>query len=84
MSQEKPEIIYPCEWKYRVIGSEEQSLREAINDVARTLNHRIEHSNQSSGGKYIALVLTAIVDSEAERISIFDTLKSKSAVTMVL
>ena len=30
MAQERPDIEYPCNWEFRIIGADQAGLREAI------------------------------------------------------
>ena len=84
MSQESPEITYPCEWGYRVIGTTEEPMRNSIASILGDKNYSISRSNVSKGGKYLSLSLTLVVDSEVERIEIYESLKANGEIKMVL
>ncbi len=84
MAEQKPEITYPCQWAYRVIGMSEEPLRNTIESILVGKKYSLKASNSSSGGKYLALALELVVDSEAERLDIFDSLKASDEVKMVL
>ncbi len=84
MTQNKPEITYPCEWHYRIIGTVEGPMRKAAESVALGKQYKLIASNQSSGGKYLSLQLTVLVENESERIAIFDALKNHPEIKMVL
>ena len=81
---DKPIIHYPCDWSYRIIGENEQLLRDAAKSTADGKTYRIEPSHKSSGGKYISLSFTVQVANEQERLSIFSQLKKSAAVKYVL
>jgi putative lipoic acid-binding regulatory protein len=81
---EKLELEYPTEWQYRVIGSEEDLLRKAIDEVLLEMEYQLKFSNKSSSGKYISLEISTTVESEEIRNSIFQNLKSHTHIKMVL
>jgi hypothetical protein len=81
---QKPNIEYPCEWSYRIIGKEESLLREAAVSVAGDRTYTLKKSNTSAGGKYVSLHLTVTVTDEDERLRIFGELKQCPPVKMVL
>ena len=41
MAPERPDIEYPCNWEFRIIGADEAGLREAIAGVVGNQNHEI-------------------------------------------
>ena len=81
---QKLELDYPCDWRYKVIGEEREKLEQAIRDVILERTHKIEHSKASSGGKYISLNLDLLVHNEDDRQFIFEALKAHQHVKMVL
>jgi uncharacterized protein len=84
MSEPKPEINYPCSWAYRVIGTDAVPMKNAIESIVSKKRYELKDSNQSSGGKYTSMALSLVVDSEEERLSIFDSLKASDEIRMVL
>ncbi len=81
---EKVEIEYPTEWRYKVIGESEDSLRRAIDEVLESKEYKLKHSNKSRNGKFISLQASLIVESQDERDSIFVNLKSRAEVRVVI
>jgi len=81
---EKPEIEYPCNWIYKVIGEDTQLLKELIVTACAPANVKITHSHSSSGGKYHSLNAALIVESEEMRLQIYELLKSHPSVKIVL
>lgn len=69
-----PEIDYPLFWSYRVIGSGD--IREKIEKVVASKEHKINFSKFSSGGKYISFEVSVFVKNENERVETFNALKS--------
>lgn len=81
---QKPNIEYPCKWSYRIIGEDEQLLRDAAVSAAADRAHTIKKSNTSSGGRYVSLNLSVTVSDENERLQILAQLKKCRAIRMVL
>jgi putative lipoic acid-binding regulatory protein len=82
--EQKLELTYPCDWRYKVIGEERKKLEQAIRDVLLEREHRLEHSNASKSGKYVSLNLDLLVQNEDERQFIYEALKAHQHVKMVL
>ncbi len=80
----EPSIQYPCEWSYRIIGTDEQALREAVSQSVGSLTHLITLSNQSTGKKYLSMNLTVTVETQAMRDQIFTALEGHPAVRFML
>jgi putative lipoic acid-binding regulatory protein len=80
----KPEIEYPTEWKYKVIGLVENEMRKEIDEVFQTKEYSIRFSRQSKKGKFVSLEVSAIVETEEERNSIFGKLQNSKSVRMVI
>ena len=81
---EKPEIEYPCEWVYKVIGVDTETLKEVIITACAPAPVKISHSHSSSKGKYHSLNATLVVESEEQRLQIYELLKNHAAVKVVL
>ena len=79
-----PEIQYPGKWRYTVIGTDRPSMEAAVTNVLDGRSHKLSLSNMSSKGKYVSLLLELIVLNEAERLDLFDKLKSQPAIAFVL
>lgn len=79
----RPEIVYPCTWSYKVIGEDSAQLREII--IAACSPHAvlISPSHSSSTGKYHSINAELVVPDEMVRLRIYETLKSNSAVKIV-
>ncbi len=79
MQQEKPDITYPCQWSYRIIGTDEAPIKNSVEALVTSKNYKLESSNKSSSGKYVSMALSLIVDTEDERLTIFNALKMKAS-----
>ena len=83
-SKEKLELIYPCDWSYKLIAGEKEALQKAIRDVIDEREHKLTHSNKSKSGKYISMNLDLLVHNEDDRNFIYEALKAHNAIKMVL
>jgi len=82
--QKKPDIDYPCTWEYRVIGSDEESLRGAIYAACAPAVPTISLSNVSSKGTYFSLNASIEVADENMRLRIFNHLQTSPDVKIVI
>ena len=80
----KAKLEYPCQWLYKVIGTNHEQLRQAIMEIINNIPCEISLSNSSSSGKYLCLNLEITVQSEEERNSIYSGLKSHPLIKIVL
>lgn len=80
---DKPEIDYPCEWEYKIIGHSEDALRQAAASIAPP-GHSIAQGKESKQGKYCSLGLTILVTDEAHRHRLFASLKAHAEIVFVL
>lgn len=80
----KPEIEYPCLWLYKVVGKDQESLRDAIIAACTPVPVRISPSRSSSQGTYWSLNAELEVKDEDMRLSIYQSLTSHPAVKLVL
>lgn len=81
---QKLELEYPCDWRYKVIGETQEALEMAIHAIILEREHRLTYSNASRSGKYISLNLDLLVQNEEERQFIYEALKAHQHVKMVL
>ena len=80
----KVKLDYPCQWLYKVIGTDKEQLRHAIKEIIKTIPSEINLSNSTSSGKYLCLNLEITVQSEEERNSIYQGLKDHPNIKIVL
>jgi putative lipoic acid-binding regulatory protein len=80
----KPQIDYPCDWSYKVIGLDEEELRKAVAEVIGDVRHKLERGNVSPGGKYLSLELELRVEDEAHRLRIFQRLSTHPSIRFVI
>ena len=80
----KLELEYPCNWCYKVIASEKETLEKAIKDVIDEREHKLSDSNKSKTGKSVSMNLDMLVHNEDDRQFIYDALKKHQDIKMVL
>lgn len=83
-SKQRPEISYPCEWTYKVIGEDQSLLQQAIVVACEPHDVMISPSHRSSKGRYLSVNADVVVPSESVRLAIFERLKTSPAVKFVL
>ncbi len=79
-----PDIDYPCEWQYKVIGQNDDLLEGAIREVLIDVEFQLNESNRSSSGSYISFEVVAEVQDERQRYWIYNRLRSLPSVRVVL
>ena len=92
LNDQKPHIDYPCQWAFKIIGTDEDSMRAAVKDcLAESLNegtgerpYELGFSRASSEGKYVSLVLDIEVQDEKERNALFKALGDRPEVRIII
>lgn len=79
----KPQIDYPTQWEYRIIGKDKKELEEIVKEIF-SQGYELKDGQASSGGKFVSIVVSAEVASEQERNELFAKLKNHPQVSMVL
>ncbi len=81
---EKPTIIYPCVWDYRVIMTTKDSslLKELLETYQRPF--QLELKNTSKSAKFYSFNVSMEVSSETERNEIFQKISQLKVVVHVL
>ena len=80
---EEPSIDYPCEWIYKVIGSDKGSVHNAIESIIQDSEYQINDSNTSKTGKYLSFDVTVMVGDEAYRNKIYQAFKEHEDIKFV-
>ncbi len=81
---EKQIVEYPCQWSYRIIGTEKKLIQSAVINYMKETAFKLSPSNASRSGKYISLNLETVVLNQDVRNRIYFDLKNMSCVKMVL
>jgi putative lipoic acid-binding regulatory protein len=83
-NSKRPNIIYPCNWDYKIIGTNVDEMIKAIEIIVDRMEYKLSPSKVSSQGNYISLNLRVLVTSEVIRDLIFAKLEANEYVKMVL
>ncbi len=76
-------IDYPCEWLYKIIGSDKESVLNAVACIIEDREYHINDSNTSKTGKYRSFNVTVMVSDEAYRNNIYQALKGNDDIKFV-
>ncbi len=81
---EKPTIIYPCVWDYRVImtTNDTSALKELLETYQRPF--KLEFKNTSKNAKFYSFNVSMEVSSESERNEIFQKISQLDGVVQTL
>jgi Uncharacterized conserved protein len=82
-SNNRPEITYPCEWSYKIIGNNIDKILEAIENAVSGLKYDVTPSNISKNGNYYSLNLKLTVPNEVVRDLIYQKLDSSESIKIV-
>lgn len=80
----KPEINYPTNWEFKIIGKDLQSIKDCITEVMGDKKYSLRDGNRSKTGKFHSLNTICVVKSEEERNKIFKNFSDHPAVKMVI
>lgn len=83
-NSKRPEIEYPCNWDYKIIGTDVSEMIKVIEEAVGDLTYDLSPSNISKKGNYFSLNLTVYVPSEIVRDLIFQKVSSSAFVKIVL
>lgn len=81
---ERPLIEYPCEWEYRVIGSDREQIRAAVAEVMGDATYSLTDANRSREGRWLSMSLQVVVASEERRDAIHKALHEHRSIRFVL
>lgn len=80
----KPDIEYPCQWGYKIIGKDKMGLEQAIIEVMERRAYTFKDGNRSSKGKFVSMSTRCKVASEQERDALFKAFSEHPSVKMVI
>ena len=81
---ERPEIEYPCEWGYKIIGTDREALEAVIVEAMGKRDYTQKEGNSSSKGKFHSLNMRCQVESEEDRNALFKAFQDHNDVKMVI
>ena len=80
----RPEIEYPCDWSYKLIGTDKSALQACIFDIVGDRAYTTKGGNTSSKGKFHSINMTCKVETEIDRNTIFKAFSDHDDVKMVI
>ena len=80
----KPKINYPCNWGFKIIGTDKEKLESCIFDIMAHRNYKCREGNISSKGKSISINADCEVSSQEERDELFKAFRDHCDVKMVI
>jgi len=83
-TKEKPQIEYPTQWGFKIIGRNKDALLACIKEVMGDKEHLCSLGNTSRTGKFTTYNASCIVESKEERDRIFKYFQEHIEVQMVL
>lgn len=82
---DRPLIEYPCEWEYRIIGSDLDQIRAAVLEIMGSEEgYSLTPANRSREGRWLSMSLTLVVPSEERRDAIHKALQEHRSIRFVL
>lgn len=83
LDNKKLDLSFPCDWEYRVIGEFKERIEVAVFEIVDR-EYDLKPSKTSKKGKYQSFSIKVNIQSDEERVTIFEKLKSHSDIKMVL
>ena len=80
----KPVITYPCRWSYKLFGTDQDRMCEAVAQAVTGADYTLRLSRSSKHKKYHCMNLDIQVMSEQDRTEIFQALSSHKAFVLIL
>ncbi len=80
----EPELSYPREWGFKIIGRDKDKLLEAIEDILGDKEYITKEGNVSRTGKFHSHNATCYVESKDERDILFKAFSDHNDVDMVI
>jgi len=83
-TQEKPQIDYPTQWGFKLIGKDKDALLACIKEVMGDKEHLCSTGNVSRNGKFHSYNASCSVESQKERDRLFKSFQDHEDVKMVI
>jgi len=80
----KIHLEYPCRWIYKIIGTNQDEMRNAAMEIIRDRPCKISFSRTSETARYISLNVELVVESESHRTELYSAFKAHRAIKIVL
>jgi putative lipoic acid-binding regulatory protein len=80
----KPDIRYPGTWLYKIFGKDRNSMREAVDHLVTGRSYALEPSHSSRNNRYHCMNLELTVESDEDRLGIYEALNAHPDILLVL
>ncbi len=80
----KPEIKYPCQWKYKLIVLKDVNVEKIAKEILGQNDFKLSFSHDSKEGKYKSYTLSTLVLSDEQRQFLFESFKKNENIKYVL
>ena len=84
LSNKKLELNYPCNWIYKVIGRDENDIKDAVKEILNPREYNLKISHESKKGKFKSYNLELLVHNEDDRKTLYEILSAHANIKMVL
>jgi len=84
LNKEKLNLDYPCKWTYKVIGKNEEDIKNAVKATLSEREYSLKISHSSKKGKFLSFTLDLLVHNEDDRKTLYDVLCKHDKINMVL
>ncbi len=81
---ERPDIEYPLEWGFKIIGRDKDALESCIREIMQDREHKCHIGNSSKGGKFHSYNASCLVETQEDRDKIFKFFQDHDDVKMVI
>ncbi len=83
-TQDKPQIDYPTQWGFKLIGKDKDALHACIKETMEDKEHTCTTGNVSKNGKFHSYNASCVVENQEERDKLFKCFQDHEDVKMVL
>ena len=80
----KAKIDYPCVWPYKIIGTSQEAIQQAVAEQLGDAPYSLSASRTSGSGKYTSMALETSVANEEQRLRLYHALGAYPAIKVVL
>ena len=83
-SKRQPEIKYPTNWGFKIIGRDKEKLHAAVKEIMGDKEHLCSFGNESKNGKFCSFNASCQVHSKEDRDRIFKAFQDHKDIDMVI
>jgi len=84
LNEKKLKLEYPCKWCYKIVIDKNDDAKKISKEVLANKNHNISESKTSKKGKFKSYNVDLTIESEKERLDLYNKFKNHKDVIMVI